>query len=147
MPDSDFFFTLLGPQPFIYACSSKALNEFEKFIPDALDRHHHEGLLLSNFAPKSMSLLPSNKNWEDRRKHTLKVIGVNFASRYIPMMIQIVDNWISEVKIDEDYDLTGEINKISFRIIAKMLFGRDIDKMDFIEFTSIEDTTLYLKYY
>ena len=142
MPDSDFIFAQLGPQSFIYVCSKKALDEFEKYIPEAIDRHNHEGLLLANFSPKAMSLLPSNKSWDERRKHILKIIGINFASKYIPMMNQIVDDWIKEVKIGENYDLTGEINKITFRIIAKMLFGRDIDKMDFIEFTTLEDTIL-----
>ena len=85
--------------------------------------------------------MQSNKRWDERRKAILKTIGINFASKYIPMMIKIVDEWIDEVSIGADLDLSFELNKITFRIITKILFGRDIDKMDKCVYISPIDRT------
>ena len=57
-------------------------------------------------------------------------MGINFASQYIPMMIKIVDDWSRDVKFNVSLNLSNEVGKITFRIITKILFGKDIDKME-----------------
>ena len=130
-----------GPVTIFDITSPKAWNEFEKLIPEKFDRFDHYKFLVGNIAPNSIVLMQSNKRWDERRKAILKTIGINFASKYIPMMIKIVDEWIDEVSIGADLDLSFELNKITFRIITKILFGRDIDKMDKCVYISPIDRT------
>ena len=68
----------------------------------------------------------SDKWWEERRKVIMKAIGINFASQYIEAMINVVDEWSQEVSKGEEIDVVFEMNKITFRIISKIFFGRDI---------------------
>ena len=128
--NTDIKLVQFGPVILFSLCSPKALNEFEKLIPEKLDRFNHNKFLVGNIAPNSIILMQSNRRWDKRRKAILKTIGINFVSKYIPMMTKIVDEWIDEVSIGADLDLSFELNKITFRIITKILFGRDIDKMD-----------------
>ena len=58
------------------------------------------------------------------------------------MMIDVVDDWIRKTPIGEQLNLTNEMNKIVFRIITKILFGRDIDKMENWAFVSSKDNTV-----
>ena len=60
----------------------------------------------------------------------MKTIGINHASKFIPMMIEVADEWIANVKKNETIDLTIEMKRITFRVISKILFGTDIDKME-----------------
>ena len=126
----DFKLVQMGPLTLFDIWSPKALNEFEKCIPEKIDRFDHHRFLVGNIAPDSIVLMPSNKRWEERRKAILKTIGINFASKFIPMMINIVDDWIKDLEIGCDINISYELNKITFRIITKILFGKDIDKMD-----------------
>ena len=43
--------------------------------------------------------------------------------------MNIVDDWIKNLEIGE-INFTNELNKITFRVITKILFGNDIDKMN-----------------
>ena len=51
-------------------------------------------------------------------------------------MLEVVDEWITTVKKDERVNLTLEITKIVFKIITKILFGTDVDKMKPIPYLS-----------
>jgi len=59
----------------------------------------------------------------------MKTVGINFASQYIPLMNQAVDEWILEIEINKELDFSFEMSKITFKVITKILFGKDIDKM------------------
>ena len=58
----------------------------------------------------------------------MKIVGINFASQYISMMIKNTDDWAKQLPIGEEIDLSFETSKLTFNIISKILFGRDIDK-------------------
>ena len=130
------------------------MREFNRLIPEKIDRSDNQEAVLGKITPNSFGLLPSNKNWDERRKLATKTIGINFASKYIPMMISTVDEWSKNIKINESIDFTTELKRITFNIITKILFGRDIDKMDKWVYVSPNDgsTTLlnfddaYFKY-
>lgn len=93
-------------------------------------------------APLSFAVIESTANWNERRKYILKIIGINYSSRYIPLMIDIVDNWAKNVKKNELIDLSFEISRITFRIFSKILFGRDIEKFENIVYKSPDDGSL-----
>ena len=51
-------------------------------------------------------------------------------------MIETVDKWSKNVKRDQRIDLSLEVTKIVFKIIAKILFGTDLDNMPPIQYKS-----------
>ena len=126
-PYLDFYLVQLAQFQYVLLCSIKSFNEFEDLLPSKIDRHNHEGHLLKNVLDKSFSLLPSNSNWNERRKVVMKTIGINFASQYIQLMISIVDDWAKNLPKDTELDLNFELNKITFNIMTRILFGRDFD--------------------
>ena len=135
-PNIDIKLVQLGPISKFDIWSVKAMREFEAFVPHKIDRHNHKGLPTGNLAPESFGILRSTKGWDERRKVILRTMGINFASQYIPMIIQTVDNWARDVKFNVSLNLSNEMGKITFRIITKILFGKDIDKLGSINYVS-----------
>ena len=129
-PDNDFYINQLGPYTIFEVVSTKSQDEFEQLIPIKIDRHNCIGFPLSNMGAGAFPLIESNKNWNERRTTVMKTIGINQASKFIPMMIDIADEWIANIKKNEIIDLIIETKRITFRIISKILFGTDIDKME-----------------
>ena len=141
-PELDMYFTQVLNTVFLNICSPKALDELNKLIPDKVDRYNHNGVEEVNIVRNSFGLMPSTSNWELRRKIATKTIGINFASKYIPMMILKVDEWSEGVKIGENLNLTVEITKITFKVIMNILFGKDMHKIEKWEYYSPKDGSL-----
>lgn len=67
-------------------------------------------------------------------------MGLNFASQYIPMMIEQIDKHLDQLELDKPINLNLELGKISFKIITMILFGRDIqEKMEKLTYVSPHD--------
>ena len=141
-PDLDLYFVQNLNMMFVNTCSLRAIDEFNKLIPEKIDRHDHTGMQIVNIAPNSFGLMSSTPNWNERRKLATKTIGINFASKYIPMMVQTVDEWSKNIKTEENLDLTIELKRITFKIITKILFGRDINKMEKCQYYSPHDGSI-----
>ena len=129
-PDVDFYIAQLGSFTLYEITSTKSQTEFEKLVPDKIDRHDCKGLSLGNMINGAFVLIESNKDWNERRPTIMKIIGINHASKFIPMMIEAVDEWFTKVKKNEAINLSIEMKRITFRVISKILFGKDIYKMD-----------------
>ena len=126
----DFYISQQGASTIFDVLSTEALNEFEKLVPFKIDRHNHYGINpIGNIVPHSFLLLETTKEWVERRKEAMKSIGINHISRYIPLMIEATDEWAKSVKKNEEIDLSLECSKIIFAVIAKILFGKDVDNM------------------
>ena len=135
--DYDIFIQQLGQVTIVDILSIEGLVEFEKFIPDKIDRHDHGGgFPMGNIIPGSLALNESTKECIERRKEAIKVLGINYISQYIPLMIKSVDDWCKTVKRNEAMDLSLEVSKIVFRIISKILFGTDVDELLSIPYSS-----------
>ena len=64
-----------------------------------------------------------------------RLIGINFCSTHIPVMLQTVDKHINDSPVNEEISLTRLLTKVTFDIIMKVFFGQDItEKMDKIEY-------------
>ena len=146
-PKIDLYFFQMGAIPLVHLCSFQAFREFEKMVPNQIDRDDHRPFLAGKVVPNSFAVIPSNPNWDLRRKEILKTIGINFASKYIKMMIEVVDNWAKNIPIGENLNLTIEMNRLTFRIITRVLFGRDIDKMDKCTYISPADKSISILNY
>ena len=140
-PNIDFYIFQLGEMTLFSLVSTKAWEEFEKLVPDKIDRHDHREYSFLDIARGSFAFLPSHTEWNERRKTILKTIGINWASKYIPLMLETTDNWIRDVKKNESINLTVEIQKITFTIMSKILFGSDIENMESILYQSPYDGT------
>ena len=134
--DYDFYLNQIWDMTIINILSEEAMNQFENLIPNHIDRHNHFGLPVKNILDNSLAVTESTQKCNDRRKEAIKTIGINHISRYIPLMIETVDEWAKNVKRNQKIDLSLEITKIVFKVISKILFGTDLDKMPPIQYKS-----------
>ena len=135
----DFNISQQGPLTAIDIVSPEALTEFEKLIPERIDRHPNgDGIPFANIAPEWEGLLECTKDNMERRKELMKTMGVNKISQYIPLMIETADKWAKTVKINQNTDLTFELSKLNFTVMAKILFGTDVDDMPPVEYISYQ---------
>ena len=82
-----------------------------------------------------MGSTKSDDKWNTRRKEMTKIIGMNFCSKHIPMMIETMDKHLEVRPLNEEIDLTELLTVVAFDIIAKIFFGQDIiDNMDKMEY-------------
>ena len=82
-----------------------------------------------------MGSTKSDDKWNTRRKEMTKIIGMNFCSKHIPMMIETMDKHLEARPLNEEIDLTELLTVVAFDIIAKIFFGQDIiDNMDKMEY-------------
>ena len=126
--DYDLNITQMRSLTQIDVLSPKALTEFEKLVPEKIDRHHNgDGFPTGNILPRSLVVIESTQEWLERRKESIKTIGINRISQYIPMMIATTDEWAKNVNRNQKVDLLQEISRIVFKVIAKILFGNDVD--------------------
>eukprot|EP00343_Euplotes_focardii_P006072 CAMPEP_0205815046 /NCGR_PEP_ID=MMETSP0205-20121125/20494_1 /ASSEMBLY_ACC=CAM_ASM_000278 /TAXON_ID=36767 /ORGANISM="Euplotes focardii, Strain TN1" /LENGTH=309 /DNA_ID=CAMNT_0053100321 /DNA_START=76 /DNA_END=1001 /DNA_ORIENTATION=- len=125
-PQADFRLTFSGKIPYFMVTSSKSLDEFKKLVPKDIDRWDYTIKSFGRMSIGSLDQLRSNSEWRKRRDAIMKTIGINFSSRFIPLMLSKIkkaaDNW----KVEEFIDFGTEMKNVTFEIITEILFGRDI---------------------
>merc|ERR1711957_353376 len=136
--------------------SAEAMEQMIELCPKSIDRYTSENLTIWYLIRNSLILIPSNKNWQNRRKTATKIIGINNISVYIPMMIKCVDHVLEQHDKDLDSGIVGTpdadtnltvlMKRISFKIICIILFGRDIHdfekKVEYVDCLTGEVTTV-----
>jgi cytochrome P450 len=112
--------------------SPEAMQETIRLWPDKLDRYTSQYYPLWYILKGSLLLIPSTKNWKERRSEATKLIGINNMSKYVPMMVRLIDKVLidhskgnSWSKSGDETNLTILVKQMSFQIICKILFGRD----------------------
>ena len=71
--------------------------------------------------------MKSTKLFEKRRSSILKHIGMNLASRFIPLMIKACESRSKHWDISNSYiNMSEELTLITFDIICKIIFGDDL---------------------
>ena len=122
----DIRLVVVGSYIFLDLCSIKALDEAEKLIPSKIDRDEAIGLPLADVIGGSFALSQTDEKWTQRRKEMSKLIGINYCSRHIPMMIETLEKNLDACPLDEEIDLTKIASKITFEVITKIFFGKDV---------------------
>ena len=111
------------------------MDEFEKLVPLKIDRDDNEGLPVGNLISGSLGISLSDEKWTQRRKEMGKLIGTSLISQHIPLMIETMDKYIEQSPLDQETNLTELFSKITFEIITKIFFGKDIteglEKMEY----------------
>lgn len=56
----------------------------------------------------------------------LKNVGINYASRFIPIMCDTLELFVSKWKKGEEINMSREASCLTLDIICKILFGQDL---------------------
>ena len=106
--------------------STKAVREFSKQYLTKIDRNDYMlNRVIGKIFYDSFIARKSDANFKERRETVMKTLGINFASRYIPMLIENLDNGLKEIDLNEEIDFTYAISRIGFDFIWKLLFGKN----------------------
>ena len=90
-PDIDIKLTQLGSFITLDMISLKAYSEMVKQVPDNIERYHSKHLPMWYGTRDSFALQPTNEYWKTRRFSALKLMSLNYMSKYLPRIIKIVD--------------------------------------------------------
>lgn len=125
-PNCDIRLTFSGKQPYFMLNSPKALEEFKALQPGKIDRWGHHQKSFGRMALGSFDQNKSDASWKERRDAFTRAIGINFASQYIPLMIEKVNKEFKKWKEEETIMFDHSMKTITFEIITDILFGKEI---------------------
>ena len=94
----DLVLMSVGPLQLIVPSSMQAVNEMLEKVPHIIDRSTFERYPLGQQMPSSYPFLKSSKDHSHRRKATSDLLGLNFASRKIPLILRTADKEISKLE-------------------------------------------------
>jgi cytochrome P450 len=133
--DFDIRLTVSGKQPYFMLWSVKALEEFKNLMPNKIDRWDYAKKNFGRMCYDSLDQRPSDNEWKRRRDAIMKTIGLNFASKYIPLMLKKMSKYSGIWKEGEWIDFGKEIKCVTFEIITEILFGQEVkDKIGKIRY-------------
>ena len=129
----DIRFVQIGERGVIDIVSTKAMDEVEKLVPQKIDRGEPEHTAIWNLIPTSFINERSTEHTNKRKKALIEYLGINRASRHIPILIESVDTYISIMKEEKDVNFSKLSKSITFDAMSKQLLGNDYKeiKMDF----------------
>jgi cytochrome P450 len=131
--------------PSVVVNDIERMKEFQELIPKFVDwdgRNDYGVSPARYFEAESLVDIRSGDltNFKTRRGSFVKVIGINFASRFIPMVAAEFKKINSRWTTGKTLDMVEESHEISFSIITKALFGYDIlDKIKGHQYTNWRD--------
>ncbi|CAI2366208.1 unnamed protein product [Moneuplotes crassus] len=117
-----------GIEPTIILISNEACKQFCNFMPNSIDRiNNRKGF--SEMLAYSMTVNSSTPVTMQRRKNFSSWVGLNSASKYIPRMIECCQETLDEMNSEEKSNLLHQINKLTFDVFTKILFGSDVEAL------------------
>lgn len=131
------FFACMGMDDMLFVNDVNMLQDLQKFVPTVLDR---EPIDTTGFGrvggTGGLGQSKTTEYWTKRRKIFTKTIGINFASRFIPIFLRHCQQETKTFKKGQKISMSEYANTISFEIICEILFGCDIrDKLDMVNYT------------
>ncbi|CAI2365712.1 unnamed protein product [Moneuplotes crassus] len=114
-----------GMTPMLVFISNKAVKEVISLMPDKVDKiSWPKGLM--KMAVGSFSMNPTTHNTKSRRKEIFNILGLNSASRYIPLMVDRTKEFLEKIRKEKKVDFLHEANFLTFKIFIFILFGNDM---------------------
>ena len=109
------------------------MDEVEKLVPNVIDRSRNLDTPAGHVLPYSFLMMRSTKNVHTRRKAAIEYLGINKGSKYIPTIIQIVNDYIQSFKSGQIVNFSKISKLITFEIISEQILGKDYRdiKIDF----------------
>ena len=143
----DIKFGSRGSDTRYYMLSPQAFKQFAEHVPHSIDRSPLFNRFFGRVSPESIGSLRATEAWKKRRSAATSTIGLNYASRYIPKMIESMTSLIDKWKEGEWMNLNKEISDMTFDIICSILFGMDInDKIETCNHLSLDGTITQMKF-
>jgi hypothetical protein len=135
LKDIDLRVSFVGKEPYVNLFSFTAIKEFIDKTPKYFDRHGIPRNGFGKLFPTAFINNKSDDNWKSRRENTMKEIGINFSSKYIPTMIDAIGGRVETWRDGKIRNLIKEMSDATFEIITNMLFGKNIiDEVGEIEY-------------
>ena len=129
----DIRFVQIGERGVVDIVSTKAMDEVEKLVPEKIDRGEPEHTAIWNLIPTSFTNTRSTEHTNKRKKAAIEYLGINRASKLIPIILKTVDTYIDTMKEEKDVNFSKLSKFITFEAMSKQLLGNDYKeiKMDF----------------
>ena len=108
--------------------SCEAFEDFKKVLPRCIDRGNFTRRIVGEMFPGWFGFTQSSNNWSVRRKRLSDRLGLNFASKKIPLIIGTAQECLKGIKEGDRVCLSDLISEITISVIAKLLFGEDCPK-------------------
>lgn len=118
-------------------------------IPSKIDREPLDNSGIGRIAGTGgMSQMKSSEEWKNRRNTFMKVVGINYASRYIPTFIKYLKRSLGKLNVDEEYNMSQIATNFSYDIIQAVLFGNNIEeKADLCNYEDAQGNVTKLNLY
>ena len=140
-PKFDVYLAQYGDAILYHICSLKAHEELLKLIQTKVDRQENCDSTIIKLGGGSFTLQKSTDKQRERRNQLTKIVGFNNISRFIPLMIELTDRILSQLKVGEEIELDYSLQKITLYVISKVVFGEDIDvSKEFLPYINKDDT-------
>ena len=144
----DIKFVSQGNSLIYFMMSTKAVKEFVDLIPSKIDRSPMFRRYFGKMNPNAFINSKTTQNWKERRNATNTIIGFNYASRYVSLMNECLDEQIKKWKPGQAINFSDEINEIAFKIICIILFGKEtLDKIGQLNHLSLDGKVTPMKFY
>ena len=128
-PDKDFVLSQLGSIHILHISSLRATQEAMALIPSVLDRESAIGR--STFGRLKVVTSGyssiSNQSWKHTRESNSRAIQFNKSSQYVPLIYETARAYTSHWKSGDVLDMQKVHGSVTFGVIAKILFGKDLD--------------------
>lgn len=116
-----------GAMVLLHLNSLKAFNELIEKSPEFIDRFDNLTKSFAKLCPKSILFTRTTEAWKQRREGFLREMGLNQASKFIPIMVNACCERMDTWQKDKSYNLQYEINLITFKVITIILFGKEVN--------------------
>lgn len=139
----------MGMDDMLFINDINMLSEIQKLVPTVLDR---EAIDTTGFGrvggTGGLGQDKSTEYWKKRRDIFTKTIGINFASRFIPIFIEHCEKGMANIKPGETLSMSELANTVTFEAICEILFGCDIrGKLDLMNYTDTNGNVLKVNLY
>ena len=95
----DMYLLTAGSFVALSLCSVEAMDEFKNSVPHDFDRADSQKENLAKLALKALTFLPSNENWNRRRKYMMSKIGIQQVSKKIPLILNSLNERFGNLEV------------------------------------------------
>lgn len=122
---------MIGNQPKLFVQDLELYSKILRMVGTKVDRETPYILeILFFWVTNTFFIEQMSDSWRVRRRVILEHMGVNRISRYIPLFAEEFKSSLSEWKNNpNEVEMSKECMKISFSIIARIMFGSEVTEI------------------
>lgn len=125
----DIYMTQMGYKTIFDLLSSKALQDFDKYSPDKIDKFTDiQKLTFAKTFYGAMQHSPTNEDWKNRRAAFTKSLGLNYSSRFINLMLKHAKDTFDKWEEGEEKNFIPIINNFTLSFMCSIILGSDFDE-------------------